>query len=68
MKNFINKKEKLNEFEINELFYYYKQGIEMGKEEMAMKIINNMQNLNFDDNEIAKIVNISPKKVKQYLN
>lgn len=67
MENFIEKKSHLTEDEINELLYYYEQGINIGKEETIVKIINNMINLSFDIETIAKIVNKTPNKVKNYL-
>ena len=42
MKSFIEKKVNLTEEEINELLYYYQQGIEIGKEESTLSIINNL--------------------------
>ncbi len=67
MENFIEKKSHLTESEINELLYYYQQGINIGKEETIIRIINNMYNMSFDIELIAKIVNKSPSKVNQYL-
>ena len=46
-KSFIEKKVNLTEDEINELLYYYQQGIEIGKEESTLSIINNLIKLNF---------------------
>ena len=68
MENFIQKKKSLKEEEINELLYYYEQGINMGKEEIKLKVINNMIALNFDIDVISKILNISIKNVQSYLN
>ena len=42
MEKFILKKSHLTENEINELLYYYKEGINIGKEETMTKLINNM--------------------------
>ncbi len=67
MENFIERKSHLTENEINELLYYYQQGINIGKEETIVKVINNMINMSFDVEVIAKIVNQSPNKVKQYI-
>ena len=67
MENFIARKSHLTENEINELLYYYQQGINIGKEETIVKVINNMINMSFDVEVIAKIVNQSPNKVKQYI-
>ena len=67
MENFIERKSHLTENEINELLYYYQQGINIGKEETIIRIINNMYNMSFDIELIAKIVNKSPSKVNQYL-
>ncbi len=67
MENFIEKKAHLNEKEINELLYYYQQGINIGKEETLIKVINNMINMSFDIKTIAKIVGKSTKKINQYL-
>lgn len=68
MEKFIEKKKKLNENQIDELLYYYEQGISMGKEEIILKIINNMINLKFDIETISKILNISKSKINNYLN
>lgn len=67
MENFIERKSHLTENEINELLYYYQQGINIGKEETIVKVINNMINMSFNVEVIAKIVNQSPNKVKQYI-
>ena len=67
MENFIEKKSHLTESEINELLYYYQQGINIGKEETIIRIINNLYNISFDIELIDKIVNKSPSKVNQYL-
>ncbi len=68
MENFIQKKKNLNEKEINELLYYYEQGINIGKEEIILKVINNMINLNFDVDIISKILNIKKCNINNYLN
>jgi len=68
MKNFIEKTADLTSEEINELLYYYEQGIEVGKEETTLSIINNLITLNFDRNMISSIVNISEAKIQQLLN
>ncbi len=67
MENFIEKKSHLNENEINELLYYYQQGIDIGKEETIVKVINNMINMSFDIDTIAKAVNKNAKNINQYL-
>ena len=67
MENFIEKKRNLNEHQINELLYYYEQGINMGKEETILKIINNMNDLQFDIEVISKVLNISKAEIKNYL-
>ncbi len=67
MENFIEKKSHLTEDEINEILYYYQQGIDVGKEETLVQIINNLNNMSFDVDTIAKIVNKSVKKINQYL-
>ena len=67
MENFIEKKSHLTEDEINEILYYYQQGIDIGKEETLVQIINNLNNMSFDVDTIAKIVNKSVKKINQYL-
>ena len=67
MENFIEKKSHLTEDEINEILYYYQQGIDVGKEETLIQIINNLNNMSFDVDTIAKIVNKSVKKINQYL-
>lgn len=68
MKNFIEKKANLNEEEINELLYYYQQGIDMGKEETILNIINSLISLNIDNSTISKIVNIEENKIEQLIN
>lgn len=68
MKNFIEKKAYLTDSEINELLYYYQQGIEIGKEDTILSIINNMICLNIDKDTISKIVNIPESKLNQLLN
>ena len=67
MENFIEKTSHLTEDEINEILYYYQQGIDVGKEETLVQIINNLNNMSFDVDTIAKIVNKSVKKINQYL-
>ena len=67
MKNFIKRKNQLTENEINELLYYYNQGINMGKEEFLLRVINNMIKLNFNFKTISKIVNIKEKEIKNYI-
>ena len=68
MEKFIKKKKNLNEEEINELLYYYEQGINIGKEEIRLKVINNMINSKFDIDVISKILNINKKNIKKYIN
>ncbi len=68
MQNFIQKKANLTDSEVNELLYYYTQGIEMGKEEATLSIINNLISLNMDNNTISKIVNLDEKKIEQLIN
>ena len=67
MENFIQKKSHLNTDEINELLYYYKQGITMGKEELMLSVINNMLELDFDTKVIAKVVNKTEKEILNIL-
>lgn len=67
MENFIKKKSHLTEDEINELLYYYEQGINVGKEEIIIKIINNLNKMTFDIETISKIVEQPVSKVNQYL-
>lgn len=67
MENFIQKKSHLNTDEINELLYYYKQGITMGKEELMLSVINNMIELDFDTKVIAKVVNKTEKEILNIL-
>ena len=67
MEKFIQKKFHLSEDEINELLYYYEQGINIGKEEMLLKVVNNMANLNFDKKTIAKIIGKKESNLKNYL-
>ncbi len=68
MEKFIQKKSHLSKDEINELLYYYEQGISIGKEDVLLTVINNMINLKFDTKTIAKIINKSEKQVMNYLN
>ncbi len=68
MEKFIQKKSRLSEDEINELLYYYEQGINIGKEEILLTVINNMINLKFDKNTIAKIINKKENTIENYLN
>lgn len=68
MEKFIQKKSHLSEDEINELLYYYEQGISIGKEDVLLTVINNMIKLNFDTKTISKITNKSEKQVLNYLN
>ena len=68
MEKFIQKKSHLSEDEINELLYYYEQGISIGKEDILLTVINNMIKLNFDTKTISKITNKSEKQVLNYLN
>ena len=68
MQNFMKKKAILTEEEINELLYYYKHGIEVGKEEVLIKVINNMVNMSFSMDVISKVVDKKPKEVKLYIN
>lgn len=68
MKSFIEKKAYLSEKEINELLYYYEQGIEIGKEDTKLAIINNLIKLNMDKTTISNVVNMSETKLNQLLN
>ena len=68
MKNFVEKKAVLSDDEVNELLYYYKHGIEVGKEEILIKVINNMVNMSFSMDVISKVVDKKPKEVKLYIN
>ena len=68
MKNFITKTKILNEDEINELLYYYKEGINIGKEEILTKLINNMIKYSLDYKLICKITNKNLNQIKKYLN
>jgi len=68
MKNFIEKISNLSEKEIEELLYYYEQGIEVGKEEVLVQIINNLNNLNIDVKSISEITNTPINKIKQYID
>ena len=67
MKSFFEKKANLSEIEINELLYYYQQGIDIGKEEMTLVVINNLLKLDIDKDLISKIVNISLEKIEQII-
>lgn len=68
MKCFLEKKSNLTEEEINEILYYYQQGIDIGKEETKLTIINNLIKLNVDKEIISKAVNIELSKLQQILN
>ena len=68
MEKFILKKSHLTENEINELLYYYKEGINIGKEETMTKLINNMIKYSLDLKTISKITNKKLTQIKQYLN
>ena len=68
MEKFILKKSHLTENEINELLYYYKKGINIGKEETMTKLINNMIKCSLDLKTISKITNKKLTQIKQYLN
>ena len=68
MKNFIERKSNSTIEEVNELLYYYEQGIEIGKEDTILSIINNLINLNYDNETISKIVNIKRSKLEKILN
>lgn len=68
MKNFIEKTANLTEEEISELLYYYQQGIEMGKEETLVQIINRLNNLNVNLENISEITNLPINKIKQYID
>ena len=67
MKSFIEKKSYLTNEEINELLYYYQQGIEIGKEETTLSIINNLIKLNIDKEIICQAVNIDNTKLEQLI-
>ena len=67
MKSFIEKKSYLTNEEINELLYYYQQGIEIGKEETTLSIINNLIKLNIDKDIICQAVNIDNTKLEQLI-
>jgi len=67
MKSFIEKKSYLTDEEINELLYYYQQGIEIGKEETTLSIINNLIKLNIDKDIICQAVNIDNTKLEQLI-
>lgn len=58
----------LNENEINELLYCYEQGIIIGKEEIILKVIDNMKKLNFDTNIIKTILEVDQNTIENYLN
>ena len=68
MEKFILKKSHLTENEINELLYYYKEGINIGKEETMTKLINNMIKCSLGLKTISKITNKKLTQIKQYLN
>lgn len=67
MQTFIEKKVSLTEEEVNELLYYYEQGIDVGKEESTILIINQLCKLQVDMNIISKATNYSIDKIKQIL-
>lgn len=66
MKNFIEKKAELSDEEVNELLYYYQQGIEVGKEETKMSIVNKLIEYNISINIISKVTDISLKELNQF--
>ena len=68
MEKFILKKSHLTENEINELLYYYKKRINIGKEKTMTKLINNMIKCSLDLKTISKITNKKLTQIKQYLN
>lgn len=68
MKCFVEKKSNLTEEEISELLYYYQQGIDIGKEETIISIINNLIKLNIDYDTISKVTNIEQFKIEQLMN
>ena len=63
MKNFMDKKNSLTEGQINELLYYYQQGIEIGKEEATFNIINILYNLGIAIDIISKATNYEHDKI-----
>lgn len=67
MQTFMDKKASLTEEEVNELLYYYEQGIDVGKEEATILIINQLHKLNVDINIISKATNYSIHKIKQII-
>ncbi len=67
MQSFMQKKAKLTDKEVNELLYYYKQGIDVGKEEATLSVINNLISLNMDNATISKIVNLDENKIEQLI-
>ena len=67
MKSFIEKKANLTNEEVNELLYYYQRGIDIGKEETKLSIINNLIKLNIDKETISKIINIDISKLEQII-
>lgn len=66
--SFLEKKNSLTDEEVDELLYYYEQGINVGKEETIVKCISNMINFNIDLDTISKITELPIKIVKQYKN
>lgn len=68
MQNFIEKASNLTEEEINELLYYYQQGIDMGKEEILVQVINNLNNLNITIETISEVTQLPISKIKQYID
>ena len=68
MKINIKTKSNLTEEQVNELLYYYEQGISVGKEETKLKIINNLISLDFEKSIISKIVNVDENKLEQLIN
>ena len=68
MRNFVEKKAILSDEEVNELLYYYRHGVEVGKEEVLIKVINNMVNMSFSIDVISKVVDKKPKEVRLYIN
>lgn len=51
----------------NELFYYYRQGFDMGKEETQVEIAHKLANIGLKDQVIAQVVNIPLKMIRQII-
>lgn len=68
MQNFVEKKAVLSDDWSQNYCIIINHGIEVGKEEILIKVINNMINMSFSMDVISKVVDKKPKEVKLYIN